>query len=528
MASQEIDYMGNISRTACTDEPCNLHLLAEAAIEPAQEGMEGHVEQSSFSQTVTRRGRGPRESTKKGRPAGAAAATAAAPGPAAAGAGAHMGAAEGLERAAAAFHVKEEHFLDDISRWLLKELKAACNTCVPDGATSIFFWVPPHIARAIGRVEPVAFLVVRESLLLLMAAFVIRHTERISRSLRWGVKKVQRQFSGSEGEDNRGFERSVFAAAVAPSQFFILATVLARHTRLVLPLFRVPWVVHKVVANKIRAVALTWAVVWFVLKCKKNALDDFLAASKLTKQNVLEIDRVLSLGLLVLGALTTAEVWGVRLKSLAAFGGISGLAIGLASQEVVTNFFGGLVLFISSPFVVGDFIKTKLLGPDKNPMTVPNRSFTNLAITNMSRAKNRILSASFQLRHQDILVVDPITCKITELLKRHPAVDTKAATPVCYLNSFQDMSLEITLSAHAKMIPFGEWLAAQQQILVEAANIIIGEGAFIGRTAPFAPVEVSLPAPQGDAGLLEGAAPASSSNTILDLGAGIVTAGSGV
>jgi MscS family membrane protein len=53
---------------------------------------------------------------------------------------------------------------------------------------------------------------------------------------------------------------------------------------------------------------------------------------------------------------------GSSLNTLIAFGGISGLALAFASQEVIASFFGGLMTYITQPFVIGDWI----ILPEKN------------------------------------------------------------------------------------------------------------------------------------------------------------------
>jgi MscS family membrane protein len=39
--------------------------------------------------------------------------------------------------------------------------------------------------------------------------------------------------------------------------------------------------------------------------------------------------------------------------------GATGIAVGLAAKEVVSNFFGGAVLLVTRPFVIGDRIKAR-------------------------------------------------------------------------------------------------------------------------------------------------------------------------
>ncbi len=78
---------------------------------------------------------------------------------------------------------------------------------------------------------------------------------------------------------------------------------------------------------------------------------------------------------------------------------IGGLAIGLAAQDTIANFFGAVVVFVDKPFRVGDRIKlpevdgvvetiglrsTRVRSLDGFLITVPNKTMGNATITNIS------------------------------------------------------------------------------------------------------------------------------------------------
>jgi len=96
--------------------------------------------------------------------------------------------------------------------------------------------------------------------------------------------------------------------------------------------------------------------------------------------------------------------FNVPLSSSLALGGVGGVAIGLASKDVVSNFVGGLMLLITEPFTPGDFItflyqgqwmigkvervgwyQTRIRNRDTRPVYVPNAFFVNTMVTNMDR-----------------------------------------------------------------------------------------------------------------------------------------------
>ena len=51
------------------------------------------------------------------------------------------------------------------------------------------------------------------------------------------------------------------------------------------------------------------------------------------------------------------KVCGVDVGALVTFGGISGLAIGLAGRQILENAFMGLMLYATAPFAPGEEIR---------------------------------------------------------------------------------------------------------------------------------------------------------------------------
>ena len=80
--------------------------------------------------------------------------------------------------------------------------------------------------------------------------------------------------------------------------------------------------------------------------------------------------------------------------------GIGGLALGLAAQDTIRNFFGSLMIFADKPFNVGDLINldnklgvikevgvrtTKIRTLDGHVLTVPNGNLANMTIHNIGK-----------------------------------------------------------------------------------------------------------------------------------------------
>ena len=73
----------------------------------------------------------------------------------------------------------------------------------------------------------------------------------------------------------------------------------------------------------------------------------------------LAVGRLLSVLVLVVGAVTVLDTFGIPLSAVVTFVGVVGLAISLAMQDILKNFFAGLYLLFERPFRLGDVVAVK-------------------------------------------------------------------------------------------------------------------------------------------------------------------------
>jgi small-conductance mechanosensitive channel len=107
--------------------------------------------------------------------------------------------------------------------------------------------------------------------------------------------------------------------------------------------------------------------------------------------------------ILVVGYLITAVVAigliGVDLSRLLVGGAVTGVILGVAAQQVLSNFFAGLVLQFTRPFVPGDYIKIRsgaLGGPHEGTVISMGLIFTLVQATDgpLSLPNSGILAAA--------------------------------------------------------------------------------------------------------------------------------------
>ena len=123
----------------------------------------------------------------------------------------------------------------------------------------------------------------------------------------------------------------------------------------------------------------------------------------------------------VLTIIIVAGAFGINATSLVAVLSVAGLALSLSVQNLLTNFFSGIMLLINKPFKEGDFVEIgdkvgiiKSIGffnavlatPDNVSIVIPNGDLTAAAVKNYSRELNRrvdlTFSASYDARTETV------------------------------------------------------------------------------------------------------------------------------
>ncbi|RYF70147.1 MAG: mechanosensitive ion channel family protein [Cytophagaceae bacterium] len=137
----------------------------------------------------------------------------------------------------------------------------------------------------------------------------------------------------------------------------------------------------------------------------------------------------LRIGLRVALVLSVLSALGVETTSFVAVIGAAGIAVGLALQNSLANFAGGLLILAFKPFRVGDLISvqgligyveavhlfnTVLITSDNRTLTLPNNTLTTNSITNYTRLGTLRVDAQFLVdRDHDI---DQVRSVIQEAL----------------------------------------------------------------------------------------------------------------
>lgn len=252
------------------------------------------------------------------------------------------------------------------------------------------------------------------------------------------------------------------------------------------------------------------ASVWFVFRWKHYVIEQMAIKSRngeivLDRGKIDVIDKILTVFIVFITSFTLLELFGLNLNTLIAFGGVGGLAIAFSSQEIIASFFGGMMIYLTHPFVVGDWIvlpekgieghveeigwyMTKIRALDKRPVYVPNAIFSKIVVINPSRMSHRPFKEVVGIRYSDRPKLKQIVSEIKDLFEHHPDIDQNM-TLVVRLNAFGAYSLDIQIIAYTKEVSSIGYYRVREDLLTKILEIIHSNGADL----PFPTTTIEAP-----------------------------------
>ncbi len=248
--------------------------------------------------------------------------------------------------------------------------------------------------------------------------------------------------------------------------------------------------------------ALTVAVIsiatWFVIRLIRNLEALFIDRDETQvptwdPTTAKALGKLVRLSIVITAVLVAMQSVGVNIAGLLAFGGIGGLAVGMAAKDLLANFFGGLMLYLDRPIAVGEWVRspdrkiegtvedigwrlTRIRTFDKRPLYIPNSLFTTIIVENPSRMSNRRINEIIGLRYDDIGQMDAITRDVEEMLKTHPEIDT-SQTLMVYFDAFSPSTVDFFIYTFTKTTVWQDFHEIKHDILLKIHDIIAGHGA---------------------------------------------------
>ncbi len=243
---------------------------------------------------------------------------------------------------------------------------------------------------------------------------------------------------------------------------------------------------------------------WFgfrVVKTLEFAYLDSTETGRLDQTAIIGVAKICRLLLIVVLSIVVFDLLGLDASGLIALGSVSGAALAFASKDLVSNWFGGIMLYMDKPFKVGDWINSpdreiegtveyigwrisKIRTFDMRPLYVPNAMFNNITVQNPSRMSHRRIKETIGVRYDDVNQVHDIVEDIKEYLKNSEIV-AQDQTIIVNFNGFGASSLNILVYCMTVTTDWVTYHSHKQTVLLAIADIVQkhdGEFAFPTQT----------------------------------------------
>ena len=243
-------------------------------------------------------------------------------------------------------------------------------------------------------------------------------------------------------------------------------------------------------------VVVAWALVRFIRQIEERVIHTGeMRAEKIDRTTAGAIAQLLRISVIITAFLVGLQTMGVNISAILAFGGIGGIAIGFAAKDMLSNVFGGLMIYLDRPFAVGDWVRssdrniegtverigwrlTVIRTFDKRPLYIPNSVFASIAVENPSRMSHRRIYETVGIRYDDMDKLPGIISDVKTMLQSHPDI-AQDQTMIVNFNQFAASSLDFFVYTFTKTTNWIEYHQVKQDVLLKISDIINRHGAEI-------------------------------------------------
>lgn len=252
----------------------------------------------------------------------------------------------------------------------------------------------------------------------------------------------------------------------------------------------------ELIAENINRSLIAIAIFW-TLRNAIEPLGDFVRGMNLmlTREIVDWMITGARVGVILIGAATVLQIWGIQVAPIIAGLGLFGVAVALGAQDLFRNLIGGVSILIERRFGLGDWIKvdgivegtvekigfrsTLVRRFDQAPVYVPNQHLSDNAVTNFSAMTFRRISWSIGLEyrttHEQLRTIrDSIEAY---LIGNEDFVQPPAAALFVRIDAFNASSIDLMVYCFTRTTVWGEWLELKEKLAFRVKEIVEDAGA---------------------------------------------------
>ena len=221
-----------------------------------------------------------------------------------------------------------------------------------------------------------------------------------------------------------------------------------------------------------------------------------IARNALRKINTIDaslhtiLNTTLKCVLYFISIVAAAGTLGIPVTSFVALFSVVGLAVSLSVQGVLTNLAGGVIILVSKPFTLNDFIEcdaimgtvkdigilhTQLLSPDGKNIFVPNNLLQSSRLINYTSAGTRRIELQVSISYEN--TPDEVRAAVMEAIEAIPHVLTDPA-PMVLLEKYGPHGILYNIWL---FVPASEFIASKYALNESLYNVFAKNGVKITR-----------------------------------------------
>uniref|UniRef100_A0A1D1Y139 Mechanosensitive ion channel protein 2, chloroplastic n=1 Tax=Anthurium amnicola TaxID=1678845 RepID=A0A1D1Y139_9ARAE len=318
----------------------------------------------------------------------------------------------------------------------------------------------------------------------------------------WGLGPLLRLsrnlfFHSNENNWRRSRTRYVFASYLQPLLLWSGATLICRALDpLILP-SDASQVVKLRFLNFVRSLSTVLAFAFCLSSLIQQAQNFFMETN--------ESNDARKMGLQFAGKAVYTAVWvaafslfmellGFSTQKWLTAGGLGTVMLTLAGREIFTNFLSSVMIHATRPFVLNEWIQTKIegyevsgtvehvgwwsptiiRGDDREAVHIPNHKFTVTVVRNLSQKTHWRVKTHLAISHLDVDKINIIVADMRKVLAKNPQVEQQKLHRRVFLDNIdpENQSLLILISCFVKTSHFEEYLCVKETILLDLLRII--------------------------------------------------------
>lgn len=202
------------------------------------------------------------------------------------------------------------------------------------------------------------------------------------------------------------------------------------------------------------------------------------------------LSRLVKLAILLLALAAVLSDWGYNATTIIAGLGVGSIALALAAQKTIENFFGSVSVISDRPVSVGDFCRfgdrsgtvediglrsTRIRTADRTLVSVPNAQFSSMTLENFAKRDKMLFHVTLNLRRDTTPdQVRTLLESIASILAGHTEVET-GALPVRFVG-VGTYSLDVEIFTYVLTRDGDKFLELQQDLLLQILDAVEDAG----------------------------------------------------